>query len=58
MNCDEAGRILTDANLRTSLAGVFAGATQDLWVDKDGDGTYPPDVILDFDYWAVLPRRA
>ncbi|MDE2075346.1 MAG: hypothetical protein KGJ81_18085, partial [Alphaproteobacteria bacterium] len=26
--------------------------------DKDGDGKYPADVILDFDYWAVLPRRA
>jgi 2-methylfumaryl-CoA hydratase len=25
--------------------------------DKDGDGKYPADVILDFDYWAVLPRR-
>ena len=21
------------------------------------DGRHPPDVILDFDYWAVLPRR-
>ena len=26
--------------------------------DKDGDGKYPDSVILDFDYWAVLPRRA
>ena len=26
--------------------------------DKDADGNYPPSVILDFDYWAVLPRRA
>jgi 2-methylfumaryl-CoA hydratase len=25
--------------------------------DKDGDGKYPAGVILDFDYWAVLPRR-
>jgi len=25
--------------------------------DKDADGNYPPSVILDFDYWAVLPRR-
>jgi len=25
--------------------------------DKDGEGKYPADVILDFDYWAVLPRR-
>ena len=26
--------------------------------DKDGEGKYPAEVILDFDYWAVLPRRA
>lgn len=26
--------------------------------DKDVDGKYPADVILDFDCWAVLPRRA
>ena len=26
--------------------------------DRDTDGKYPPSVILDFDYWAVLPRRA
>ncbi len=25
--------------------------------DKDGDGKYPADVILDFDYWAAVPRR-
>ena len=24
--------------------------------DKDDKGTYPDNVILDFDYWAVLPR--
>jgi len=24
--------------------------------DKDDAGAYPPDVILDFDYWAILPR--
>ena len=23
---------------------------------KDAEGKYPPEVILDFDYWAVLPR--
>lgn len=35
-------------------------ATKDLpcagFPDKDASGAYPPDVILDFDYWAVLPR--
>ena len=26
--------------------------------DKDADGKYPPEVILDFDYWAAVPKRA
>ncbi len=26
--------------------------------DKDDKGAYPENVILDFDYWALLPRRA
>ena len=26
--------------------------------DKDAAGAYPPSVILDFDYWAAVPRRA
>jgi 2-methylfumaryl-CoA hydratase len=26
--------------------------------DKDGEGTYDPAVILDFDYWAAVPKRA
>jgi len=25
--------------------------------DKDQSGTYPASVVLDFDYWALLPRR-
>jgi 2-methylfumaryl-CoA hydratase len=25
--------------------------------DKDESGQYPEDVVLDFDYWAILPRR-
>ncbi len=25
--------------------------------DKDESGKYPADVILDFDYWALLPRK-
>ena len=25
--------------------------------DKDGEGRYPPEVVLDFDYWAAVPRR-
>ena len=25
--------------------------------DRDANGQYAPDVILDFDYWAVMPRR-
>ena len=25
--------------------------------DKDGDGKYPPEVILDFDYWAAVPKH-
>jgi 2-methylfumaryl-CoA hydratase len=24
--------------------------------DKDGDGQYPPHIILDLDYWVALPR--
>jgi 2-methylfumaryl-CoA hydratase len=26
--------------------------------DKDAAGAYPPEVLLDLDYWAALPRRA
>ncbi len=26
--------------------------------DKDAEGRYPAEVILDFDYWAAVPRRA
>jgi 2-methylfumaryl-CoA hydratase len=26
--------------------------------DKDNKGDYPPEVILDLDYWAIMPRRA
>jgi 2-methylfumaryl-CoA hydratase len=25
--------------------------------DKDDSGSYPQNVILDFDYWAILPRK-
>jgi 2-methylfumaryl-CoA hydratase len=25
--------------------------------DKDESGRYPENVVLDFDYWAVIPRR-
>jgi 2-methylfumaryl-CoA hydratase len=25
--------------------------------DKNADGQYPENIILDFDYWAILPRR-
>ena len=25
--------------------------------DKDGEGKYPPEVVLDFDHWAAVPRR-
>jgi 2-methylfumaryl-CoA hydratase len=25
--------------------------------DKDVEGKYPPEVILDFDYWAAIPKR-
>lgn len=25
--------------------------------DKDGEGKYPPEVVLDFDCWAAVPRR-
>ena len=26
--------------------------------DKGADGKYPPEVVLDLDYWAAVPRRA
>jgi 2-methylfumaryl-CoA hydratase len=26
--------------------------------DKDADGNYPENVILDFDYWALMPKHA
>jgi 2-methylfumaryl-CoA hydratase len=36
-------------------------ATKDLpcaaFPDKDAAGAYPPEVILDFDYWAAIPKR-
>jgi 2-methylfumaryl-CoA hydratase len=25
--------------------------------DKGADGAYPENVVLDFDYWAILPRK-
>jgi 2-methylfumaryl-CoA hydratase len=25
--------------------------------DKDAEGRYPPEVVLDFDYWAAIPKR-
>jgi 2-methylfumaryl-CoA hydratase len=25
--------------------------------DKDGEGKYPDNVVLDFDYWALMPRH-
>ena len=25
--------------------------------DKNAEGQYPENVILDFDYWALMPRR-
>ena len=25
--------------------------------DKDADGKYPENIILDFDYWAIMPKR-
>ena len=36
-------------------------ATKDLpcnaFPDKAADGKYPPEVILDFDYWVAVPKR-
>jgi len=29
----------------------------DSFPDRDSNGQYAPEVILDFDYWAVMPRR-
>jgi 2-methylfumaryl-CoA hydratase len=26
--------------------------------DKDSDGQYPGNIVLDFDFWALMPRRA
>jgi 2-methylfumaryl-CoA hydratase len=51
-----AGR--TDAGaLRLRLV-----ATKDLpcgeFPDRNAEGEYPKNVILDFDYWALMPRRA
>jgi 2-methylfumaryl-CoA hydratase len=37
-------------------------ATKDLpcadFPDRDGEGKYPENVVLDFDYWALMPKRA
>ncbi len=48
----------TDAGaLRLRLVATKDRATAD-FPDKDDKGAYPADVILDLDYWAVMPRRA
>ena len=49
---------LTD---RVGAVRVRLVATKNLsceaFPDKDADGAYDPSVILDFDYWAAVPRR-
>ncbi|MFT3810716.1 MAG: MaoC family dehydratase [Micropepsaceae bacterium] len=43
--------------LRLRLVATKDRACAD-FPDKDATGAYPADVILDLDYWAVMPRRA
>lgn len=40
--------------LRTVATKDFECAT---FPDRDASGQYPPQVVLDFDYWVVMPRR-
>lgn len=42
--------------LRLRLVAVKDGAPGD-FLYKTDDGKYHPGVLLDFDYWAALPRR-
>jgi 2-methylfumaryl-CoA hydratase len=54
--------VLDKAELRKDCAALRLRlvATKNLpcdtFPDRDADGKYPDDVILDFDYWAILPR--
>ena len=55
--------VLAKAELTKSVGALRLRlvATKDLpctdFPDKDEAGAYPPEVILDFDYWAAVPKR-
>ena len=40
--------------LRLRLVAVKAGGAQPFALEGEG-GKYPPDVLLDLDYWALAP---
>ncbi len=56
-------QVLGKAELREDLGALRLRlvATKNLpcaeFPDKNGEGQYPESVILDFDYWALMPRR-
>ena len=43
--------------LRLRLVATKNSACTD-FPDEDADGRYPENVILDFDYWALMPRHS
>jgi len=55
--------VLDKAELSTSVGALRLRlvATADRpcadFPDKDDEGRFPPEVLLDFDYWAAIPRR-
>jgi 2-methylfumaryl-CoA hydratase len=49
-----AGRLDLGALRLRSVAVKNRNAAE--FPDKDADGKYPPDVVLDLDYWVLMPR--
>ncbi|HEX3673986.1 MAG TPA: MaoC family dehydratase [Rhizomicrobium sp.] len=57
-------QVLAKAELRADLGALrlrLVAAKNlpcDAFPDRNAEGQYPENVILDFDYWALMPRRA
>jgi 2-methylfumaryl-CoA hydratase len=57
-------QVLDKAELRKDLGALRLRlvGTKNLpcadFPDRDDEGRYPGEIILDFDYWALMPRRA
>ena len=42
--------------LRLRLVAARGTGPARIIPDKDAAGAYPPEVLLDLDYWAAIPR--